>query len=136
VRLGIHADEFFDYHVKSGFLEHLAPQGIEGRLADLNASARSCPSTRSVIQPHAQNAAFFIGYGSKDAERRHGSSYGIQLSESDQLRRLAGTVPSSAALMMSSLTMAAMGYLFEIQSHPEVSVASFARKIVAFQWLT
>ena len=28
------------------------------------------------------------------------------------------------------------GYLFEIQSHPELSVIAFARKIVAYQWLT
>ena len=40
----------------------------------------------------------------------------------------------AAALLMTSLTMGALGYLFEIQSHPELSVISFARKIVAYQW--
>jgi hypothetical protein len=41
----------------------------------------------------------------------------------------------AAALLMTSLTMGALGYLFEIQSHPQMSVISFARKIVAHQWL-
>jgi hypothetical protein len=40
----------------------------------------------------------------------------------------------AAALVMNSLIMGSVGYLFEIQSHPHLSVASFARLIVAHQW--
>jgi hypothetical protein len=42
----------------------------------------------------------------------------------------------AAALLITSVTMGTLGYLFEIQSHPELSVIAFARKIVAYQWLT
>jgi hypothetical protein len=41
----------------------------------------------------------------------------------------------AAALVMSSLIMGAVGYLFEIQSHPHMSVMSFARQIAAHQGL-
>ena len=41
----------------------------------------------------------------------------------------------AAALVMNSVIMGAVGYLFEIQSHPHMSVISFARQIVAHQWL-
>jgi hypothetical protein len=41
----------------------------------------------------------------------------------------------AAALLMNSLIMGAVGYLFEIQSHPHISVISFARQIVTHQWL-
>jgi len=40
-----------------------------------------------------------------------------------------------AAVVMNSLIMGAVGYLFEIQSHPHMSVISFARAVVAHQWL-
>ena len=38
------------------------------------------------------------------------------------------------ALTVNSLIMGAVGYLFEIQSHPHLSVISFARQVVAHQW--
>ena len=38
-------------------------------------------------------------------------------------------------LAVNSLIMGAVGYLFEIQSHPHTSVISFAGQIVAHQWL-
>jgi hypothetical protein len=41
----------------------------------------------------------------------------------------------AAALAMSSLIMGAVGYLFEIQSHPHMSVISFARQFATHQWL-
>lgn len=41
----------------------------------------------------------------------------------------------AAALVMNSLIMGTVGFLFEIQSHPHASVISFARQIVAHQWL-
>ena len=41
----------------------------------------------------------------------------------------------AGALVMSSLIMGAVGYLFEIQSHPHLSVMSFARQIAAHQGL-
>ena len=41
----------------------------------------------------------------------------------------------AAALVMNSLIMGAVGFLFEIQSHPNMSVISFARAVVTHQWL-
>jgi hypothetical protein len=41
----------------------------------------------------------------------------------------------AAALLLNSLIMGAVGYLFEIQSHPHLSVISFAQKVAAHQWL-
>lgn len=41
-----------------------------------------------------------------------------------------------AALVTNCLIMGAVGYLFEIQSHPQMSVLSFARAVVAHQWLS
>jgi hypothetical protein len=40
----------------------------------------------------------------------------------------------AATLLMNSLIMGAVGYLFEIQSHPQMSVISFARLVVTHQW--
>jgi hypothetical protein len=40
-----------------------------------------------------------------------------------------------ATLLMNGLVMGAVGYLFELQSHPQMSVISFARAVVAHQWL-
>jgi hypothetical protein len=42
----------------------------------------------------------------------------------------------AAALMVNSLIMGAVGFLFEIQSHPHMSVVSFARAVVTHQWLS
>jgi hypothetical protein len=41
----------------------------------------------------------------------------------------------TGALVMNSLIMGAVGYLFEIQSRPQLSVAAFARELVTHQWL-
>jgi hypothetical protein len=41
----------------------------------------------------------------------------------------------AAALLINGLVMGALGYLFEIQSHPHMSVVAFARHVVAHQWL-
>ena len=41
----------------------------------------------------------------------------------------------AAALIVNGLVMGALGYLFEIQSHPHMSVISFARLLAAHQWL-
>jgi hypothetical protein len=38
------------------------------------------------------------------------------------------------ALVMNSLIMGAVGFLFEIQSHPHMSVISFARQVAAHHW--
>ena len=40
----------------------------------------------------------------------------------------------TAALVMNSLIMGALGFLFEIQSHPNMSVVSFANAVAAHQW--
>jgi hypothetical protein len=42
----------------------------------------------------------------------------------------------AAALAMNSLIMGALGYLFEIQSHPHLSVTSLAQQVVTHHWFT
>jgi hypothetical protein len=41
----------------------------------------------------------------------------------------------AATLFMNCVIMGTVGYLFEIQSHPQLSAISFARAIVSHQWL-
>jgi hypothetical protein len=38
------------------------------------------------------------------------------------------------ALIINTLIMGAVGFLFELQSHPHLSVISFARQLAAHQW--
>jgi hypothetical protein len=38
------------------------------------------------------------------------------------------------ALLMNGLIMSALGYLFEVQAQPHLSVVSFARQLAAHQW--
>ena len=40
----------------------------------------------------------------------------------------------TAALVMNSLIMGTLGFLFEIQSHPNMSAVSFANAVAAHQW--
>jgi hypothetical protein len=40
----------------------------------------------------------------------------------------------AAAFVTNGLIMSAVGYLFELQSHPHISVISFAERIVTHQW--
>jgi hypothetical protein len=42
----------------------------------------------------------------------------------------------AAAIVMNSLIMGAVGYLFALQAHPHLSAISFARAVVAHQWLS
>jgi hypothetical protein len=42
----------------------------------------------------------------------------------------------TVALMMNGLVMGAVGYLFEIQSHPHLSVLAFAKAVATHQWLS
>jgi hypothetical protein len=42
----------------------------------------------------------------------------------------------AAALLMNGIIMGAVGYLFEVQSHPHMSVVAFAKAVVAHQWLS
>jgi hypothetical protein len=42
----------------------------------------------------------------------------------------------AAALMVNGLVLGAVGYLFEIQSHPHLTVISFARELATHQWLS
>jgi hypothetical protein len=42
----------------------------------------------------------------------------------------------TAALLINGLVMGAVGYLFEIQSHPHLSVVSFARAVAMHQWFS
>jgi hypothetical protein len=41
----------------------------------------------------------------------------------------------AAAVLMNGLIMGAVGYLFELQSHPQMSAIAFARQIATHQWL-
>ena len=42
----------------------------------------------------------------------------------------------AAAILMNSLIMGAVGFLFEIQSHPHLSAFAFARQIAMHQWIS
>ncbi len=42
----------------------------------------------------------------------------------------------AAALAANCLIMGAVGYLFQIQSHPQMSVISFARAVVTHHWVS
>ena len=42
----------------------------------------------------------------------------------------------AAALAVNSVIMGAVGYLFALQGHPHLSAISFARAVVAHQWLS
>jgi hypothetical protein len=39
------------------------------------------------------------------------------------------------AFTANALIMGAVGFLFELQSRPHMSVVSFARRVVTLQWL-
>jgi hypothetical protein len=41
----------------------------------------------------------------------------------------------AAALLMNSLIMGAVGFLFELQSHPHLSALGFAKAVATHQWL-
>jgi hypothetical protein len=41
----------------------------------------------------------------------------------------------AAALAMNALVLGALGYLFALQSHPNMSAIAFAKAVVAHQWL-
>jgi hypothetical protein len=42
----------------------------------------------------------------------------------------------TAALLMNGLVMGALGYLFALQSHPNISAIAFVKAIVAHQGLS
>jgi hypothetical protein len=42
----------------------------------------------------------------------------------------------AAALAMNGLVLGALGYLFVLQSHPNWSAISYAKAVVAHQWLS
>jgi hypothetical protein len=41
----------------------------------------------------------------------------------------------AAALLMNGLVMGALGYLFVLQSHPNMSAISFAKAVATHQWI-
>ena len=41
----------------------------------------------------------------------------------------------ATALLMNGLILSAVGYLFQVQAQPHLSVLSFARQLAAHQWL-
>ena len=41
-----------------------------------------------------------------------------------------------AAVSVNGMIMAAVGYLFALQSHPHLSAISFAREVVAHRWFS
>lgn len=42
----------------------------------------------------------------------------------------------AAALLMNGFVMGALGYLFVLQSNPNMSAIAFAKAVVAHQWLS
>ena len=41
----------------------------------------------------------------------------------------------AAALLMNSLIMGSVGYLFALQSHPHLSALSFTQQVVTHHWI-
>jgi hypothetical protein len=41
----------------------------------------------------------------------------------------------AAALAMNGLVLGALGYLFALQAHPNMSAIAFAKAVIAQQWL-
>jgi hypothetical protein len=42
----------------------------------------------------------------------------------------------AAALAMNGLILGALGYIFALQSHPNMSAIAFAKAVVVHQWLS
>lgn len=42
----------------------------------------------------------------------------------------------AAALVMNALVMSAVGYLFALQSHPQMTAIAFAKGVATHQWLS
>lgn len=42
----------------------------------------------------------------------------------------------AAAIAMNSLILGALGYLFALQSHPNMTALGFAKAVVAHPWLS
>jgi len=42
----------------------------------------------------------------------------------------------AAALMVNGLIMGAVGFLFELQSHPHLSAIAFAGQLAPYQWFS
>jgi hypothetical protein len=42
----------------------------------------------------------------------------------------------AGALAMNSVVMGSLGFLFEIQSHPHLTVVSLAQQLATHQWLS
>jgi hypothetical protein len=42
----------------------------------------------------------------------------------------------AAALAVNGLILGGLGYLFALQSHPNMSAIAFAKAVVAHQWLS
>ena len=42
----------------------------------------------------------------------------------------------AAALAMNGFVMTAVGYLFVLQSHPNMTALAYAKAVVAHQWLS
>jgi hypothetical protein len=42
----------------------------------------------------------------------------------------------AAALVMNGLVMSAVGYLFALQSHPQMSAIAFVKAVATHQWLS
>ena len=64
-----------------------------------------------------------------------------QLSSTEIVMKNLNTVSSkltafAAALAMNGLVLGGLGYLFALQSHPNISAIAFARAVVAHQWLS
>lgn len=52
------------------------------------------------------------------------------------MNTLSAKLTAGAAVLMNGLVMGALGYFFVLQSHPNMSAVSFAKSVVAHQWLS
>jgi hypothetical protein len=99
-----------------------------------------CPRSLNILSPHKwpSETAFYRAL-------MPGTALALLLGEdrfqTSKETHMNNTISSkfaafAMALAMNSLIIGAVGYLFEIQAHPHLSVISFARQLAAHQWFS
>jgi hypothetical protein len=98
-----------------------------------------CPRSLTIPSPHKSSSE--TAYFARRCLARLLLCHSVRIDAKQSLKesRMNTTISSkfaalAIALAMNSLIMGAVGYLFEIQSHPHMSVISFARRLAAHQW--
>jgi hypothetical protein len=78
--------------------------------------------SREHVQDRAQDSAIDVNY---------------PLDQEPHMNTLSSKLTAfAAALAMNGLVFGALGYLFALQSHPNMAAVAFAKAVVAHQWLS